>query len=264
MLEIKTVDGVQTWTMNFAPVNALDPPFLDALEAAVDEALADESVSVIVITSGLRVFSAGADAAWMGRVVREHGAQRLLEDFNRTMDRFRDVCIRIRRSNLLFIAALNGHTLAGGLELAAACDLRFAADHDRIQIGASEMKLFGVLPSGGGGSQFIARLMGPARALDFLLEAENYSPTQALQSGLVERLYPADELVGAAQEFGARVAGRAGRIGINAAKRSILDGTSLPVYEGLELDRVVHWDSMRRGGFLPGVTAFVEQFGGGL
>jgi enoyl-CoA hydratase/carnithine racemase len=247
--------------MGFAPVNAIDPAFLDALNAAFDAALADESVAAIVLTSGLRVFSAGADASWMGAIVREHGAEQLLEDFNRTMDRFRDLCIRIRRSNLLFVAALNGHTLAGGLELAAACDLRFASNHERVQIGASEMKLFGVMPSGGGGAQFIARLMGPARALEFILEAENCSPTRALELGLVERLYAPDELLPAAQEFSGRVAGRAGRIGINAAKRSILDAVALPVYEGLEVDRVVHWDSMRRGGFLPGVTAFVEQYG---
>ena len=79
---------------------------------------------------------------------------------------------------------------------------------------------------------------------------------------MVERICPADELLTQVQVFAAQVAGKAGRIGINAAKRSILDATSLPVYEGLELDRVVHWDSMRRGGFLPGVEAFVAEFGG--
>lgn len=263
MLDISESDGVQLWTMTFPPVNAIDPAFLDALNEAVTEALADESVSVVVLTSGLRVFSAGADASWMAAVVREHGAPRLLAEFNRTMDRFRELCVRMRRSDLLFVAALGGHTLAGGLELAAACDLRFAADEPRLQIGASEMRLFGVLPSGGGGAQFLARVLGQARALDFVLAAENWSPQRALSEGLVTRLYPAADLVTEARAFGRRIAGRAGRIGINAAKRSILDASTLPVYEGLEWDRTVHWDSMRRGGFLPGVAAFVEQFGKG-
>jgi enoyl-CoA hydratase len=261
MIHITQNDGVQTWTLSFEPVNAIDPGMLDAMEAALHAAIGDPCVAVVVITSGLRVFSAGADAAWMGRVVRERGADVLLADFNQTMDRFRDVCVRMRHSDLLFLAAINGHALAGGLELAAACDLRWVADNDRLRLGAPEMKLFGVLPSGGGGSQFIARLLGPGRALQFLLEAESVGPADALRLGLVERVCPPGELAALAQEFGARIAGKAGRIGVNAAKRSVLDATSLPVYEGLEADRLVHWDSMRRGGFLPGVEDFVTEFG---
>jgi enoyl-CoA hydratase len=261
VLDVVSADGVQVWTMRFEPVNAIGPGFLSAMEEALDSALADETISVVVLASGLRVFSAGADAGWIGSIVKERGAEALLKEFNRNMDRLRDLCIRMRRSALLFVAALGGHTLAGGLELAAACDLRFAADEPRIKIGASEMKLFGVMPSGGGGAQYIARLMGPARALDFILEAENCDPARALELGLVERIYPANDLFDETRAFAERIAARAGRVGVNAAKRSILDATSLPIYEGLEVDRIVHWDSMRRGGFLPGVAAFVKEFG---
>jgi enoyl-CoA hydratase/carnithine racemase len=261
VLNVRDDAGVQVWTLQFAPVNAIGPELLDALEDQLDATLRDEAVSVVVLTSGLRIFSAGADAAWIGDVVREHGAEHLLGEFKRTMDRFRELCLRMRRSEVLFVAALNGHTLAGGLELAAACDLRFCADHAKVQIGASEMKLFGVLPSGGGGSQYLSRLLGPARTLDFILEAEPCAPQRALALGLVERLYPPEDLLAETEAFAARVASRAGRIGVNAAKRGILDAASLPLYEAIELDRVVHWDAMRRGGFLPGVEAFVERFG---
>jgi enoyl-CoA hydratase len=261
VLDITGADGVQTWAMRFGRANAIDPEFLSDMESALNRVIADESIAVVVITSGLRVFSAGADARWIGRVMREHGSAQLLTEFNRTMDRFRDFCLRMRRSDMLFIAALNGHTLAGGLELAAACDLRFAADHELIQIGAPEMKLFGVMPSGGGGAQFLARLMGPVRALEFILDAESCSPSRARELGLVQRLYAAEDLMPETEAFARRIAARAGRIGINAAKRSILDAVSLPVYEGLEVDRLVHWDSMRRGGFVPGIGAFIEQYG---
>jgi len=262
MIHISQADGVQTWKLSFEPVNAIDPGLLDAMEAALGDAIGDAGVAVVVITSGLRIFSAGADAAWMGRIVREKGSDALLAAFNQTMDRFRDICLRMRRSDLLFLAAINGHALAGGLELAAACDLRWVADNERLQLGAPEMKLFGVLPSGGGGSQFLARLLGPARALQFLLEAESVGPAAALRLGLVERVCPPGEIVQQAQAFGAKIAAKAGRVGVNAAKRSVLDAATLPVYEGLEVDRLVHWDSMRRGGFLPGVEAFVAEFGG--
>jgi enoyl-CoA hydratase len=261
VLEIVRTDAVQTWTMRFGEANAISPAFLDAFDAALGDALADDAVAAVVLTSGLRVFSAGADAGWMRELVDERGLEGLLDEFHQTMNRFRDLCIRMRRSDVLFVAALNGHTLAGGLELAAACDLRFCSDHDRIQIGAPEMKLFGVMPSGGGGAQFIARLMGPARALNFILEGASCTPREAYALGLVERLYAPDDLLGETTTFAGRVAATAGRVGINAAKRSILTATHLPLYEALEVDSLAHWDSMRRGGFLPGVQAFVERFG---
>jgi enoyl-CoA hydratase len=260
-VEVRAGQGFQTWTMRFEPVNAISPAFLDALERNLEVALADESVSVVVLTSGLRVFSAGADASWIGTVVREHGPARLLEQFKVTMDRFRELCLRMRRCDLLFVAALNGHTLAGGLELAAACDLRFAADTERLQIGVPEMRLFGVLPSGGGGTQYLTRLAGPGRMLDFIREAEPCAPRRAVELGLVERVYPPADLIAQTEAFAAKIAATAGRVGVNAAKRGILDAATLPLYEALELDRTVHWDAMRRGGFLPGIDAFVERFG---
>jgi enoyl-CoA hydratase len=178
-LRVTTERGVQTWTMVFPPVNAISPEFLSAMDDALTTAEARPDVSVVVLASGLRVFSAGADAKWMKQVAEEEGAPGLLQRFNKSMDLFRELCLRIRHSDLLVLATVGGHALAGGLELAAACDLRFAADDDRIQIGATEMKLFGVMPSGGGGTQYIARLMGPSRCLQFLLEAEPTSPRQA-------------------------------------------------------------------------------------
>jgi len=121
-------DGFETWRMNFAPVNALDPRLLSALTTHLDRVTADSSVSVVVLTSSLRIFSAGADASWMSEVVKSRGSGALLEEFNATMDLFRELCLRIRRSPILMVAALNGHTLAGGLELAAACDPSFLVE----------------------------------------------------------------------------------------------------------------------------------------
>ena len=247
--------------MNQAPVNAINPAFLDAFEAELASVGEDETVAAVVLASSLRVFSAGADAAWMAETVRERGSQGLLAEFNRTMDRFREVCARLRRTPVLFIAALEGHTLAGGLELAAACDLRFAADSERIQLGVPEMDLFGAMPSGGGGAQFLARLMGPSRALQFILDAKPVNPAQAYALGLVERLLPAGEVRDGAQRFAEEVAKKAGRTGVAAAKRAVFGGVELPLLPALELDRSLHWDAMRRGNFLAGVDGFVASFG---
>lgn len=264
MTELMTSEvegGVETWTMRNAPVNALNPEFAGEFESRLDQTLANDRVSVVVLTSGLKVFSAGADAKWIADWVKKHGAEGLVDEFKQTLDRFRELWHRMRQSDVLFAAAVNGHAIAGGLELAAACDVRFAADNDEIRIGASEMKLFGVMPSGGGGTQYISRLMGPSRALAFLLESEPCPPREALRLGLVDRLCAADALAGETAAFASRVSGRAGRVGVNAAKRLTLDAVSLPLDEALVFDAEVHWDSMRRGGFVPGVNAFVASFG---
>jgi enoyl-CoA hydratase/carnithine racemase len=122
------------------------------------------------------------------------------------------------------------------------------------------MDLFGNMPSGGGGAQFLARLMGPGRALRFILDAKPIGPAAALEAGLVDGVFPTDELLDRSRAFATDVAAKAGRIGVAAAKRSILTGAELPLLEAMELDRSLHWDSMRRGNFLPGVDAFVERF----
>jgi enoyl-CoA hydratase/carnithine racemase len=253
--------GVQTWWLGFAPVNAIGPEFLSACESALAAAEADPDIAVVVVASTLRVFSAGADAKWMKHIVETEGSGQLLDRFKASMDRFRELCFRMRRSELLFVAALGGHTLAGGLELAAACDLRFAADDDRIQIGATEMKLFGVMPSGGGGTQYLSRLMGPSRCLQFLLEAEPVSPRQATTLGLIDRLLAPERVLEDTHSFATRIAERGGRVGVAAAKRLVLDGAELPLRDAIDFDRAVHWDGMRRGGFLRGVDAFMKRFG---
>src|SRR4051812_3654387 len=84
--------GFQTWTMQLEPVNALNPAMIAALDAALDTALADDQVAVVVLASRLKVFSGGADATWMAATVESVGAQGLLEEFNATMGLFRALC----------------------------------------------------------------------------------------------------------------------------------------------------------------------------
>lgn len=260
-IDVTKSNGVELWSLNAPPVNALGPELAEAWEAQLEATLADTSVAAVVVTSALRVFSAGADAKWVATVYTEQGGEALLDSFQSTLERFRALWLRMRQSDVLFVAALNGHAIAGGLELAAACDLRFAAADDGIQIGASEMKLFGVMPSGGGGVQYITRLLGPSAALHFLLEAEPCSPSAAHDLGLVDRLCQPESLVDETQAFAERVASRAGRVGVNAAKRLTLDAATMDFERAIDFDRDVHWNSMRRGGFLRGVEGFVARFG---
>jgi enoyl-CoA hydratase/carnithine racemase len=255
--------SVRRWTMGLAPVNAINAEMLDAFEAALEAAEAEPAVAAVVLDSGLKVFSAGADATWMAQAVERIGLEGLLEDFNATMDRFRAVCLRLRRAPFLVVAALDGHALAGGLELAAACDLRFCADSEKLRLGVPEMDLFGCLPSGGGGAQFLARLLGPSRALEFILSAKPISPARAHEIGLVDRLCLAGQAGPEALEFAREVAGKAGRIGVSCAKQAIFGAGELPLSSALPLDGVLHWDTMRRGNFLAGVEAFARRYASG-
>ncbi|MEW1823105.1 enoyl-CoA hydratase/isomerase family protein [Arthrobacter sp. NPDC080031] len=260
-LTVTKREGYEIWTMQLAPVNAINPELLTELRAAIAAASADPEVSAVVLASSLRVFSAGADAAWMAAMVQENGTGGLLEAFNTTMDDFREVCMEIRRMPALVIAALDGHVVAGGLELAAACDLRFCAANDKIQLSVPEMDLFGAMPTGGGGAQFLTRLCGASRALDLILDAKPVNPGRALTVGLVDRLIDDGTAQEAAERFAAEVARKAGRIGVHAAKRSVHIGSELPLEAALAFDQSVHWDAMRRGNFIPGVEAFVAKYG---
>src|SRR5579862_2245154 len=260
-LAVADHEGVQRWTMQLAPVNAINADILTAFEAALDAAEADDAVAAVVLDSGLKVFSAGADATWMAQTAGELGPQGLLADFNVTMDRFRAVCLRLRQAPFLVIAALDGHTLAGGLELASACDLRFCADSPGLRLGVPEMDLFGCLPSGGGGAQFLARLLGPSRALEFILTAKPISPARGFEIGLVDRLCPDGEVGSSALSFATSVAEKAGRIGVASAKQAVFGLGELPLSVAMPLDGALHWDTMRRGNFLAGVEAFAERYG---
>jgi len=260
-LAVEDHGSVLLWRMQLPPVNAINAQMVDAFEAALDAAQADDSVAAIVLTSGLRVFSAGADATWMADAGERLGLQGLLADFNMTMDRFRSVCSRLRDAPFLVIAAMGGHTLAGGLELAAACDLRFCSDSEQLRLGVPEMDLFGCLPSGGGGAQFLTRLLGPSKALEFILSAKPVSPSQALAIGLVSRILAEGDVEAAALDFASEVAKKAGRIGVTCAKRAVFGAGELPLAVAMDIDSVLHWDTMRRGNFLRGVDAFTRQYG---
>jgi enoyl-CoA hydratase len=262
-LAVADHDSVRRWTMRLAPVNAINAEMLDAFEAALDDAEADDGVAAVVLDSGLKVFSAGADATWMAVTVRRVGLDGLLKDFNATMDRFRAVCLRLRQAPFLVIAAIDGHALAGGLELAAACDLRFCGDSGGLRLGVPEMDLFGCLPSGGGGAQYLTRLLGPGRALEFILSANPVSPARAFEMRLIDRLCPGGQAGSEALEFAREVAGKAGRIGVNCAKRAVFDAGELPLSSGLRLDGELHWDTMRRGNFLAGAEAFAARYASG-
>src|SRR5438552_17379868 len=163
------------------PANSYDYDILRAFAGAIDDARIDLSIkSAVVVTSASeKFFSAGADVgAFAAGTPRSRFMTALLAH-----EAFR----KMESSPLVFIAAISGHCLGGGFELALACDLRFAAEGS-YQIGLPEVNL-GLVP-GAGGTQRLPRRIGLAKAIDFIANATTMQPKQAHEAGLVDRLFP--------------------------------------------------------------------------
>src|SRR5437870_7672126 len=171
--------GVGIIVLDRPPANSYDYDFLRAFAGAIDDARIDLSIkSAIVVTSASeKFFSAGADVgAFAAGSPRSRFMTALMAH-----EAFR----KMENTPLVFIAAIAGHCLGGGLELALACDLRFAAEGG-YQIGLPEVNL-GLFP-GSGGTQRLPRLVGLARGLDLIVTARTLTPEEALEAGLVDRL----------------------------------------------------------------------------
>jgi enoyl-CoA hydratase/carnithine racemase len=130
-----------------------------------------------------KFFSAGADIANFRSSSQPQRAMTVLHAH--------EILLKIERTPKIFIAAINGHALGGGMEIALACDFRFAAEGS-FRLGLPEVGL-GLLP-GNGGTQRLTRLVGRTRALDMMLNAQQIEPARALEIGLVDRVVAADRL----------------------------------------------------------------------
>src|SRR5438128_12386357 len=178
-------DGVALVHLNRPPAKSYDRAFLDDLNAAVDQVRWDGDLRGAVVISDLapRFFSAGADINNFKSSTQE---QRVM-----TVLHAQEILLKIERTPKVFVAAINGHALGGGLEIALACDFRFAAEGD-YRIGLPEVTL-GLRP-GNGGTQRLTRLVGRARALDMMITNQQINGPPRLEPGLVERVFPADQL----------------------------------------------------------------------
>lgn len=228
-------------------LNALNSATIDELRRAALELRHDAAVRAVVITgAGEKAFVAGAD-------INELAVLRPAEGKEHSR-RGQHVLGLIESMGKPVIAAINGYALGGGCELALACTLRVAADTARL--GQPEVNL-GIMP-GYAGTQRLSRLVGKGVALDLLLSGRHVTADEALRIGLVNRVVPAGELMGAAKAMAAELAGKppvAVRYIIEAVNR----GLDMSFDEGQFLEAtlfglVASTDDMREG-----TTAFLEK-----
>jgi enoyl-CoA hydratase len=247
-------DGVATLRLDNGKVNALSVALLQQLRDAVDD-LTDDPPGAVVVTGGDRVFAAGAEITEFLADAGERPAQ--VADRNSLTAQghaFFSTLNAVAAIPRATIAAISGYALGGGCELALACDFRLAADTARL--GQPEI-LLGIIP-GGGGTQRLTRLVGPARAKDLVFTGRQVKADEALAMGLVDEVVPADELAPRAHDLAARLA--AGPVLAHAlAKRAIDEGLDRSLLEGLTLEQELFLASFATDDAATGISSFLDQ-----
>jgi len=239
-------DGVALVTIERPDVlNALSFDLLDELAAILADLDADSRCRAIVLTgSGTRAFAAGAD-------IRELAVQTPISLL--VENRF-GVWERIAATRTPLIAAVRGFALGGGCELAMTCDLIVAGDD--AQFGQPEINL-GVMP-GAGGTQRLTRAIGRARAMDLILTGRTIDAHAAEAMGLVSRVVPAEDTLGAALELARIIASKA-PVAVLAAKEAVKLADELPLSAGLHHERRAFFALFASQDQGEGMSAFVEK-----
>lgn len=247
-IKTHTDDHVGTIEIVKPKANTYDLEMMHELNEAIEEMRFNDDARVVLLTSGVpNFFSAGADIEMLKKSQPDYKAMFCLfcqETLN-----------KIAETPKLFIAALNGHCVGGGLEIALACDLRMMAK-DSGKIGLPEVTL-GVLP-GTGGTQRLPRLIGASRALDLMITGRLLTPEEALAMGLVNYVYPKESFTEDVRRYARDLAHGPSRA-VSLIKRSVLEGIEMPLDAGLALERELQNRLFITEDAKEGLAAFTEK-----
>jgi len=244
-LIVEREEGVAIVTLNRPPANAINHTLVMELGQVLDELESDAIVGAIVLTgAGDRIFCGGADLGegFSGGALEKHIKQG--QDLTRRMEQFPKP----------IIAALNGHAMGGGCELALACHLRIMKETARL--GQTESNL-GIIP-GFGGSQRLPRLIGRTKATEYLLLGTQIPAAEALALGVVNRLSKEGETLNDAKALACRLAKRA-PIANRLILRVVDAGLNTTIDDGLAMERKAFVDVVRTEDALEGIQAFFQK-----
>ncbi len=226
--------GAAAWITLERPdaMNALSDLMCSELIAALDTVERDAEIRVLVLTGSGRAFCAGADLK--GVLDSSTGAPGRADPMSTFLDLVAGMIDRVRMLPMPTIAALNGLTMAGGLELAMACDLIIAAESARIGDAHAN---FGVFP-GAGGTAVLPRRIGPTAAKYLLFTGETQSAAELVPLGLVNRVVPDADLVAEIDKLATRIASKSPLV-LRRMKQAVADGLEQPQAAALRLERLV-------------------------
>ena len=247
-VRLEKQDAIGHVVLDRPPANSYDRAFLDELDAAIEDARRDDAVKAILVRSANeRFFSAGADINVF--------AKGDLDAQNAFVVCANEAMGKLEAVPKVVVAAINGHCLGGGLEIALCCDFRVAAE-GAYRIGLPEVTL-GLLP-GTGGTQRLPRLIGRQKALDLMLRGTTLTPQDALAAGVVDEVVPAGMLLDRALER-TRAYATGPTYAIGQIKLAAVQGYGMRLDEGLKLEREALIRLFGSEDAREGVTAFVEK-----
>ncbi len=250
VLLYEVADGIGTITLNRPEkLNAFDGEMIDLWVKALESARSDDAVKVLVVTGAGRAFCSGGDVGGMG-----YRGEASALDQKRWLESIHRVPLTLATIDKPVIAAMNGPAVGAGLDMALMCDLRFAAEGARFSEGYVKV---GLIP-GDGGTYFLPRLVGPAKALELLWTGDFVDAAEALRIGLVNRVYPPDQLMAETRAFAARLASGP-TVAIGMIKRAVYQGASMELRA--HLDMISSHMGIIRGteDHKEGVRAFAEK-----
>lgn len=237
--------GTAIVAINTPPANTYNFEVMKELDAIIEDVRLDADVNVIILTGNDKIFSAGADINMLKKSDPAFKATFCLH--------CQETLMELERIPKIVIAALNGHCVGGGLEIAMACDLRFMRSGG--QIGLPEVTL-GVLP-GTGGTQRLPRLVGKSRALDLMITGRTISAEEAKDIGLVNEVCDGDA-VEFAKEYAAKLnAGATKAIGL--IKVAVQEGIEMPLNGAMALERELQNRLFVTEDAQEGLQAFIEK-----
>ena len=227
--------------------NSLNSDLRREMEATLTEIAGDPGVRAVIITGGAEIFCAGADIAELKGAASAASAYKHAREFQILFDRVESLPQPV-------IAAVSGHALGGGCELALACDFRIASETARF--GLPEIKI-GAFP-GGGGTQRLPRLIGAARAKEMIFTGDPIGAEEALSLGLVMKVVPKERLLEEANTFAWRLASLP-RLAMETSKMLINRSCELDLRSALELEARCLGTLARTHDLAEGILAFLEK-----
>src|SRR5664279_4963323 len=250
LINYRVDEGVAIVEMDDPPANTYTYEMMLQLDDSILKARMDETVHVIVLRgAGEKFFSAGASIPMLTKADPQFKYYFCLHA-NETLS-------RLEQTPKLVIAALNGHTVGGGLEIALACDIRLARQ-DAGKIGLPEVNL-GVLP-GTGGTQRLLRIVGKSKAIELMVTGRTFSFEEAQTMGIVNEVFPKDEFWESVMLYAKQftLPGKAA-MAVGHIKRAVQSGGEVPLEYGLAMERELQSLLFKSGDAKEGMAAYVEK-----